>query len=139
MTTGVLTDRTERADRWLRITAVLYGLAFLVHTADHFRRGVSSSPWLVVLAGTLAGVAQVAAVAGALTDRRWAPLAAAVVGLADAVGVAAVHFITTPTAVTDPVVGAAAHVDAATPLAVAVEVGTSLAFGLAGLHCLRTR
>jgi hypothetical protein len=136
--TTAATERVTRADRWLRIAAVAYAVAFVLHTGDHFRRGVTSSPWLVVLAGTLAGIAQVTAIAAVLTGRPWAPRLAAVLGLIDAAGIAAVHFVTTPTAVTDPVVGAGATgIQLATPVAVALEVATALAFGLAGLHRLR--
>ena len=138
--TSAGTDGGVRAERWLRITAVVYAVAFVIHTGDHLRRGLGSSPWLVVLAGTLAGVAQVTAIAAVLTGRPWGARLAALVGLVDAAGIALVHFVTAPSPVTDPVVGsAAADVQPATPLAVALEVAAALAFGLAGLVSTRGR
>src|SRR3954454_13976929 len=90
----VTTVRTTRAalDHRLRLSACWFAAAVLVHNFDHVRRGADGIDLDVFWAGTLSLVVEVGVVVLVLMRHRWAPLAAAVVGLALAAGYTMVHF-----------------------------------------------
>jgi hypothetical protein len=123
----------ERAWRWLRYAAVLYAVAWAVHTGDHLRRGLDVVTTQVAVLGTVAAVLQLAAVAAVLARRAWAPVAAVAVGFPDALGIAAVHLLPHWGAFSDAFPGA--HATAVTGFswfAAVMEITGALAFGVAG-------
>jgi hypothetical protein len=126
-------------DRALRLTALAYGAAIVVHLGDHLRRGVGTSPRSVVLLGTIALVFQAAAVAAAVGRHPLAPFAAVAVALPDALGVVAVHLLPRWSGLSDAFPGApaSANVTAFSWVTAIVEVATGLAFAYAGWLALR--
>ena len=123
-----------KAAGWLRAAAVFYLVAWGVHTGDHVRRGLGVVTTEVSVVGSVAAVLQLVAIAAVLTRRWWAPLAAAAVGLPDAVGIAAVHLLPHWSSLSDAFPGAhGTGVTAFSWFAAALEVAGALAFGLAGL------
>lgn len=130
--------RADTAERRLNWATALYVAGLIAHTADHIRRGTAViSPevfWLGILS-TTAGLSTVALI---VARHRLAPLAAALVGLPVAVGVAAVHLLPHWSALSDAFPGAVGT--GITPFSwavVLVEIAGSLAMGLAGLAMLR--
>lgn len=124
-------------DRGLRLGALLYAAGLVLHTADHYRRGVDTVTAQVQWLGTLGLVLGVAAIVLVLLRHPRAPLAAAVVGLSKAAGVSAVHLLPRWSAFSDAFPGNA--VDPVTWAAVFIEIAGALAMGLAGLALLRQR
>ena len=124
------------AERSLRAATLLFVAGFLVHNADHARRGIDAVTDHVVWGGTT--VAMVAAVVVTLVFTRhpMAPLAAAAGGLAIAIGVSASHLLPEWSALSDSL--PEGSVDAWTWLAVLSEIGGALVMGLAGLAILRS-
>lgn len=129
----------ERAARLLRLTAVAYGVAIVVHVADHVRRGLDTSPRNVLALGTLAAVFQAVAILAALGRHPLAPVAAVAVAVPDAIGVVAVHLLPRWSALSDAFPGApaAANVTAFSWVTAIVEIATGLAFAWAGWAALR--
>jgi hypothetical protein len=129
----------QRALRWFRYAAVFYLLTFVLHTADHVRRGVSM---ITVQLGVLAGVAavlQVLAVVAALSMRwRWAPLAAVLIAFPGAVGIVMVHFLPHWSAFSDAFPGAqGTGVTGLSWFSASLEVVGALAFGTTGAYAYR--
>jgi hypothetical protein len=124
-----------RSDRVLRYAALFYAGGFLVHTADHLRRGLDVLTPEVFWAGTVSGVVAVAAIALALVGHRLAPLVAVAHGFSQALGVAAVHLPPTWSAFSDSLPDAGA--DALSWAAVLLEIAGALAFAAAGAYVLR--
>lgn len=77
--------------RVLRIAAVVFAIAVLVHNSDHLRRGGDAVSTDVFVLGTLGVVLEVAVVALVLMDHRLGPLAAAVIGASLSAGYMLVH------------------------------------------------
>ena len=124
-------------DRVLRATAVTYGVAFVVHLADHLRRGVGASPRVVVVLGGLAGVFQVLAIGAALTRHAKAPLLAVAVGLPDAVGIFTAHLLPHWSGPSDSFPSHAPGVTAFSWATAIAELVAALAFAYAGWLLLR--
>ena len=124
-----------RADRILRYAALFYAVGFVVHTADHFRRGLDVLTPEVLWAGNVAGVVAVAAIVLALVGYRLAPLVAVATGFFLALGVAAVHLLPPWSAFSDSLPNG--DVDALSWAAVLIEIAGALAFGAAGAYVLR--
>ena len=123
-----------KGSRWLRYAAVFYLVAWAVHTGDHLRRGLGVVTAEVSTLGSAAAVLQLVAIAAVLTRRRWAPMAAVVVGFPDAVGIAAVHFLPHWSSFSDAFPGShGTGVTGFSWFAAAVEVVGALAFGVAGV------
>lgn len=78
-------------DRLLRIAAMAFAVAVLVHNSDHLRRGGDAVQTDVFVLGTLGVVLEVAVVALVLMDHRLGPLAAAVIGASLSAGYLLVH------------------------------------------------
>jgi hypothetical protein len=118
----------------LRGTALAYGAAIAVHTADHLRRGLDASPHAVIALGYAALAAQVLVIGAALAGHRLAPVAALAFGAADALGVVAVHLVPRWSGLSDPFPGAVpgANVTALSWVTAVVEVLAALAFAYAG-------
>lgn len=105
---------------------------FMIHDADHMRRGLDVVTAQVVWGGT--AVAMIAAITLTLvfTDHRLAPNAAAAAGVAIAFGASATHLLPHWSKLSDPLPGGS--VDGFTWFAVLAEVLGALALGLAGLR-----
>jgi hypothetical protein len=128
----------ERAATVLKWAALAYAAAWAVHTADHVRRGPGSLTAEVFAAGGLAAIAQLSAVALVLIGWRGAPLIAVWVGLVDAAGIAAVHFLPHWSVFSDAFPGAhGTGVTAFSWFAAVSETVAALAFGIAGAYALR--
>lgn len=78
-------------DRLLRLAAVLFAAAVLLHNGDHLRRGGDSVATDVFVLGTLGMVLEVAVVALVLMGHRLGPLVAASVGASLTAGYLLVH------------------------------------------------
>jgi hypothetical protein len=134
-------SRTRHLDeRLLTYAALLYAAAFLVHTGDHFRRGLDVVTTEVVVLGSVAAALQVVAIGAVLRRVRLAPLLAVAVGLPDGLGIAAVHLLPHWSALSDAFPGA--HGTGVTPLswvAAITEVAGALLFALAGAYAIRQR
>jgi hypothetical protein len=116
----------------------LYLAGWLVHNADHLRRGFDVVTTEVIVLGTVAGVLQLVAIGAVFFRFRLAPLLAVAVGLPDAVGIAAVHLLPHWSSLSDAFPGA--HSTGVTTwswVAAIAEVGSALLFTLAGFYALR--
>lgn len=130
---------TRRTPDLLRVTAVVFAVALLVHGADHLRRGMDVVTPEVFWLGTLQLV--LSAVTLVLIFRRHplAPAFAVGIGFASAIGFSASHLLPHWSAFSDAFTGAhhAADVTAFSWFAAIFEIGAGLALGLAGLAALR--
>ena len=133
--TGLVAEAAEA--RWLRWATALYALGLAAHTADHIRRGtgvISPEVYWAGIVSTTAGVGTIALVAA---RHRLAPLAAALLGIPVALGVAAVHLLPHWSALSDAFPGAVGT--GVTPLSwlvVLVEIAGAFALGVVGLRML---
>src|SRR4051794_32004593 len=111
----------------LRYAALVYALGLVLHTADHFHRGLDViTPWVLWL-GNVSTLLGVMAVALVLTGNRHAPLVAALTGLPIAIGVAAVHYLPDWGALSDPFPGGAPNgVSAFSWFVVTLEIAGAL-------------
>src|SRR5947209_943279 len=82
-----------RSEQLLRFTAAVFAVAFVLHGADHVRRGVDVITGVVRAAGAVQAVAGAIAVVLVLRRHRLAPTVAVVVGFASAVGFTAAHLL----------------------------------------------
>ena len=131
------TTNELRRLRALRYAAFLYAASFLVHNADHWRRGLDVLTPYVFWAGVVSGGAAVGAILLALAGHRLAPAIAVAVGFPMALGVAAVHLAPPWSAFSDAFPGGG--VDAVSWLAVLLEIGSAVAFAAAGAYVLQRR
>jgi hypothetical protein len=104
----------------LRKAMLVYGFLFLVHNADHARRGVDASPEPVVWIGTAAAMLTSAMVMIVVLRHPLAPLFCAAGGAAIAVGVFFSHLPPKWGVLSDPLPGG--NVDAFTWIAVLGEI-----------------
>lgn len=126
-------------DHLLRWAAALYALGLIVHTLDHVRRGTGVLTPEVFWLGTVSTAAGVITVGLVMARHRLAPLAAALLGVPVAVGVAAVHLLPHWSAVSDAFPGAAGTgVTAYSWVVVLVEIAGASLLGVAGLRMLWT-
>jgi hypothetical protein len=128
-------------ERVFTYAALFYAAGFLIHNADHIRRGFNVEPTGVIVLGTVAGVVQLLAIVLVLMRHRLAPVVAVAFGFPDAIGIAAIHLLPHWSgALSDAFPGA--HATGVTGLswfAAIAEVVGALVFGLAGLYVLRRR
>src|SRR4051812_41544063 len=75
---------TVAQGRWLRVTAVIFAVAVVVHGADHVRRGLDVATAVVRDAGAIQFVLGSVAVVLVFRGSRWAPAAAVFVGFLSA-------------------------------------------------------
>jgi hypothetical protein len=128
------------AARIFRWTALLYAVAFAIHTGDHVRRGLAAVTVEVSVLGTVAAVLQLLAVGAVFLRWRWAPLAAAAIGFPDAVGIAAVHLLPKWSAFSDAFPGShGTGVTGFSWLAATLEIAGALLFAIAGAVVWRRR
>ena len=127
-------------DRLLTYAAALYAVGFVIHTADHLRRGTDVVTTEVLVLGTIASALQIIAIGAVFIRHPWAPVLAVAVGLPDGIGIAAVHLLPHWSVFSDAFPGArGTGVTAFSWVAVLAEVLGALAFGLAGLRVARGR
>ena len=128
----------RRAAQLLSYAAAFYAVAWAIHTGDHVRRGVGVLTVEVSTLGSIVAIAQLLVVAAVFLRWRWAALAAALIGLPDAVGIAAVHLLPHWSAFSDAFPGAQrTGVTAFSWFAAVLEVVGALLFGMAGIYALR--
>ena len=125
----------RRGGQALKYAALVLLVGFLLHNADHVRRGYDATTTQVMWAGTVAAVLMIVAIGLALAGHRLAPLVAAVVGFGVALGVGAVHLAPPWGAFSDSLL--VAGIDRLSWLAVLAEIGAALLFGAAGAWVLR--
>ena len=121
--------------RLLQGAAWVFLAGFLVHNADHVRRGLDVITDHVVWGGTTVAVVGAVTLTLVFTRHPLAPFAATAAGFAIALGVSATHLLPDWGVMSDPLPGGA--VDGATWVAVLAEVVGALALGAAGLVVLR--
>jgi len=128
-----------RSAAWLRATAVVYGVAWAVHTGDHLRRGLGVVTGEVAVLGSAAAVVQLVAVWAVLKRRPWAAVAAVAIGLPDALGIAAVHLLPRWSSFSDAFPGAhGTGVTGFSWFAAVVEIAAAAAFGVSGALAWRS-
>ncbi len=130
-------DSTARAARTLRVATAIFAAGFVVHNADHVRRGVSTITAQVLGGGVVVSFLAVVAVALVVMRHRAAPFVAAVVGVATTVAVTASHLLPHWSAFSDAFPGS--HVDGLSWFAVIFEIAGAMALAAAGLNALRRR
>jgi hypothetical protein len=127
-----------RSAALLRYAAWFYAIAWAVHTGDHLRRGLGSVTTQVSTLGTTAAILQIVAIVMVLIGSRAAPLMALVVGIPDALGIAAVHLLPQWSSLSDAFPGAhGTGVTAFSWVAAIVEITGALAFAAAGAYALK--
>ena len=128
------------ARRWLTTSAVVYVAGLSLHLADHVRRGVDVLTGPVLIAGYISTVAGVVTVALVFARHRMAALAAALIGLPVAVGVAIVHIPPDWGAFSDPFIGSSGTgVTGFSWGVVFLEIVGALGLGIFGLAALKPR
>src|SRR4051794_37534818 len=130
---------TRRPPNVLRVAAVVFALALLVHGADHLRRGMDVVTAEVFWLGTLQLVLSAVTLVLIFRGHRLAPAFAVGVGFASATGFSASHLLPHWSAFSDAFTGAhhAPDVTAFSWLAAIFEIGAGLVLGVAGLRALR--
>jgi hypothetical protein len=127
-----------RSSKLLQYAAWFYAIAWAVHTGDHLRRGLGSVTTQVSTLGTTAAVLQIGAIILVLTHHRAAPLVAVVVGIPDAIGIAAVHLLPQWSSLSDAFPGAhGTGVTGFSWIAAIVEIISAALFAAAGAYALR--
>src|SRR5690242_3570109 len=131
-------DRESARVLWY--AALFYLAAWAVHTGDHVRRGLGTVTPEVSTLGTIAAVLQLVAIAAVLGRHRHAPLLAVVIGLPDAIGIAAVHLLPHWSAFSDAFPGSHGEgVNAFSWFAAALEIVAAFTFALAGWYVLHSK
>jgi len=128
---------TARADRLLRIATAVFVAGFVVHNADHVRRGVGTITAQVFGGGVVVSILAVVAVALVVLRHSAAPLVAAAVGITTVVAVSASHLLPHWSVFSDAFPGG--HVDGLSWFAVIVEIAGALVLVAGGLNALRRR
>ena len=126
-----------REDRVLRYAAVFFLIGFVVHNADHIRRGASSVTPELFVAGNLAAVVSIVAIVLVLRRHRLAAQVAVLAGFPLAIGFTAAHMLPTWSVLSDSFVDG--HVSVFSWVASILEIVGALALGCAGLYVLRLR
>jgi len=117
-----------------KASAYLYAVGTLLHTLDHFRRGMHTVSDGVVFLGTFGMVFAAVAITLCLTDHPFAPKAA-LYGFAHGIGIAAIHYLPHWSSLSDSALGG--HWSPISWFAVSIEIIGAFAFGLSGLSILR--
>jgi hypothetical protein len=121
--------------RPLRIAGALFAAGFLVHNADHVRRGADAITNEVNTGGLVVAMASAVILTLVFTRHALAPFAAAAGGLAIAVGVSATHLLPDWGVLSDSLPSGA--VDGFTWVAVLAEVAAAIVLGVTGLRIVR--
>ena len=119
----------------LRGAAIVFTGGFLLHNADHARRGMDVVTDHVVWAGTLVAIVAAVTLTLVFTRHPLAPTVAAAAGLGIAVGVTASHLLPEWSAFSDSL--PQGDVDGLTWIAVLAELGGALFLAAAGFKAMR--
>jgi hypothetical protein len=125
------------ATRGLHYAALVFLVGFLLHNADHFRRGVDAVSAGVLWAGSVSGLITLAAIGLVLLRHQQSAELAVIVGFGMAIGVSAVHLLPPWGALSDSL--AAVHADPFTWIAVLAEIVGAAIFGWVGLRVYTRR
>ncbi len=123
--------------RLLRITAVAFLAALIIHGADHARRGFDVLTPEVFWLGNFQTAMALVTVGLVFMGHRWAPVAAIAIGFPSAVGFIAAHLLPHWSSFSDAFPGG--HVDGYSWAAASLEIAADLAFGVVGLYVLGRR
>jgi hypothetical protein len=93
VSTQSATFKAVPADRTLRIAAVVFLAGFVVHNADHVRRGVDVITAEVFAGGVVISLMAVTALALIALRHQAAPFVAMIVGFATVVAVSGSHLL----------------------------------------------
>jgi hypothetical protein len=127
-------------DLSLRYATAVYAVGLVLHTADHVRRGLGVVTPQVLWLGNVSTAAGLVTIALVFLRHRWAPRAAATLGLPVALGVAAVHFLPRWSEFSDAFPGAhGTGVTSLSWLVVSLEILGAAALGMAGMQALTRR
>ena len=143
MTTEIRPSSTAPAVRTspepLVIATVVFAVAFVLHAADHFRRGMDVLEWPVFWGGNLQSVLAVVTIVLVFRRHRLAPVFAIAVGFASAFGFVLAHLLPHWSSFSDSFTGAhvAPHVTGFSWFAALFEIAADLALGIVGLVTLR--
>jgi hypothetical protein len=121
--------------RSLRGAALLFAAGFVGHNADHLRRGLDVITDAVNTGGVVVAMTGAVILTLVATRHPLAPFAAAVGGLAIALGVSATHLLPDWGVLSDSL--PSGDVDGLTWVAVLAEVTGSTVLGLTGLRIVR--
>jgi hypothetical protein len=121
--------------RALVVGSIAFVAANVLHSLDHLRQGIGDLTPEVLAGGSVLTLAAVTALFLVLRDDPRAPLAAAMVGLWSALGVAASHLAPHWSAFSDPYPDI--QVDALSWAVMLAEIAAALALGLIGIRELR--
>ncbi len=86
-------DQVERSDRHLRVAALGFLVAALLHNADHVRRGFDATTVAVQGLGWAGMALTATAIVLVLRGQRLGPLVAVAAGVGLAIGFLAVHWL----------------------------------------------
>lgn len=119
----------------LKQASMLFVASWLVHTADHARRGLTATTEAVVWGGTLVGLLAAVSITLIAARHAVAPLAAAIVFPSVAIGVAATHLLPKWGVLSDPILVDSAT-DAWSIVAVVPEIVAAAVLGAVALRVL---
>ncbi len=121
----------------LRRATALYSVLFLIHNADHARRGIDASPEPIVWIGTAAAMLTSAVVMIVVLRHHLAPRFCAASGAAIAVGVSFSHLLPKWGPLSDPLPGG--RVDVFTWIAVVGEILGAAYLAFVGWQIVRSQ
>jgi hypothetical protein len=130
-------SETSYSDFLLRRAAMVYGIGFLIHNADHARRTIAASPEPVVWAGTAVAMLTTVIFTLIAVRHRHAPTVAAFGATLIAFGVAASHLLPKWGFLSDPLPGG--NVDAWTWVAVLSEITGAIVLALVAFRVQKVR
>lgn len=135
-TTRPIGTGSAASARALKVTGVLYIAGFVIHSADHFARGLALTPPATFWLGTISLPVGVAIVVLAMRGHRLAPALAVFTGISTAVAASMIHVPPYWSVFSEPFRAGVTIVDWLTLVAM---VGTAVAFAVTGALMLRSR
>ena len=128
-------NATSNTDRQLTTASAFYAACFVLHNADHARRGIAATPEPVVWAGTFVAMLSAVLITLVVVRHRRSAMFCAVGGAAIAVGVSLTHLLPKWGVLSDPVLTNAN--DAVTRIAVVSEIVGAAVLAVVGLRSAR--
>jgi len=126
------------AHRALRLTAIVFAAAVLVHNGDHLRRGGHSVTTDVMVIGSLGMLVEIGVVWAVLARKAFAPLVAVLAGAALSAGYVFVHLLPQRSWLSDSLLASHGHgVTWFTWVAVFGLLAASVLLALAGRRAMR--
>ena len=121
------------AHRGLRISAIVYGVGLVFHTADHVRRGAGILSTQVQVVGAVSTAIGIVMVVLVLNGHRSAPALAAAFGPLAALGAAAAHLLPRWSSFSDTFIHArGTGVTSISWISISIEVAGAIAMGIFG-------